>query len=46
MIQNTNTKEDLEITINAYYNFIGHNCLFNNVQVDSLLKKAIDIEES
>ncbi len=26
MILHTKSKEDLEITINAYYNFLGHNC--------------------
>ena len=34
MINQTKNKEDLEITVNAYYNFIGHNCLFDNKQID------------
>jgi hypothetical protein len=39
----TKTKEDMDITISAYYNFIGHRLFFTNTKVDELLKLGLDI---
>ena len=43
MIKQCHTEEDIEITVNAYYNFLGHFSSFKNTTVDSMMQKAIDL---
>lgn len=35
------TKDDMNVTVDAFFNFIGHHTNFSQLSIDQLCKKAI-----
>lgn len=44
MLKITKTSEDIEILINAYFNFIGHKNLYENSMVDKIMRKSVKLQ--
>ena len=44
MLKIAKTSEDIEILINAYFNFIGHKNLYENSIVDKIMRKSVKFQ--
>jgi len=44
MLKIAKTSEDIEILINAYFNFIGHKNLYENSIVDKIMRKSVKLQ--
>jgi hypothetical protein len=42
MINKCETSEDIDVTVSAYYNFLGHYVKFGDNEIDNLLRKSIE----
>ena len=45
MLDLCHTKEDIQLTVEAYYNFKGNFTRFQNTDVDNMILKAVQLKE-